>query len=159
MNSRSTLQQIPSEIHHIAASHFPRSVQTQSSIPESTQIQCYRPGSVISSTSILIIDTSERPLPPRPPPPRPPLCPGWNRNARSRSSSARRSNGWRPMKPLSGHVAACRRATCPQVAHEVAHEVAPSQAPEDTVIEGFKLRYSTVDQLPTAGAGARHYYQ
>ena len=63
MNSRSALQQIPSEIHHIAASHFPRSVQTQSSIPESTQIQCYRPGSVISSTSILIIDTSEIAVP------------------------------------------------------------------------------------------------
>ena len=25
----------------------------------------------------------------------------------------RRRNGWRPMKPLSGHVAACRRATAP----------------------------------------------
>ena len=65
-NPRSTLYQIPSLIHHISPSHFPRSVQIQSTTPESIQIQCYRPESVISSTTILIIDASEIPFPESP---------------------------------------------------------------------------------------------
>ena len=63
MNSRSAPQQIHSEIHHIASSHFSRSVQIQSSIPESVQIRCYRPEFVMFNTSILIIDTSETSFP------------------------------------------------------------------------------------------------
>ena len=66
MNPKSTLYQIPSLIHHISPSHFPRSVQIQSTTPESIQIQCYRSESVISSTTILIIDASEIPFPESP---------------------------------------------------------------------------------------------